>query len=119
MLTVKNGSIYDEDGRIFDDIAIVLDKNEGLLKWGYKDEPTLKNWYMKALKMYNSNPTVFNPEDLVYIELDMYDNFSIEEICTLLNWLRQGGLRSAPYKLMMSDREVIKQKIKELKEFGY
>lgn len=118
-LKLMYGSMYRENGSFIDNIAFVIDKNGGMLKWGEKEQ--VKKYFDESVKKYKISGLQFMIDDLLYIELDRYEGIlSIDEICTLSNYIIDcSGNPSIVTRMFSMDTDSLKTEIERLKELGY
>lgn len=108
---VKYGGIYNNNGIMIDNMGVIVDKNAGLIKYG-DVRKGMKECYINMVEKYLKCGFEDVANDLVYIEFDRYDGIlSIEEICTLCNYMVMcSGTGSRLYKLLSMDEDDIKKR---------
>ena len=117
---VKYGSIYNNNGIMINNMGVIVDKDAGLIKYGDVNKG-IKECYTNMVDKYLKCGFEDMANDLVYIEFNRYDSIlSIEEICTLCNYMVMcSGTGSRLYKLLSMDEDDIKKEIKKLRDLGY
>lgn len=117
---VKDGTIYNKDGIGFANLAVILDKNGGLLKYGDVSRG-MKEVFEDIVNKYKKAGLEEMANDLFYIEFDRYEGvLTIEEICTFLNYMILVSANGENLMKMLSMNEKdLKKKLKELNELGF
>lgn len=120
VLSVYNGSIYENESTIIEELAFVLDKDCGLVKWGENDR--LKKYYIETINKFKSIPGLeYFADNYVYLSFDKYSTIlTQEEICTFGNYIIGCSVNGEKILSMlnMSESEM-KNSIRELKELGF
>lgn len=119
-LSVYNGSIYDSNTRIIEELAFILDKTGGMMRWGEKEN--VERHYTHMMKKYRAIPGLEEfADNLILISFDKYTTtLSNEDICTLGNYIincSSNGEKILSILNMSKEDMVIY--IKKLKEIGY
>ena len=120
VLEVKYGSIYRKDGSFIDNLAVVIDKEGGLMKWGERDN--IKDYYNNAMEKYRAIPGLEEfANNQVYLEFDRYEGIlSIEEICTFANYMIMCSANgSRIINILTMEESDMKKEIQRLKELGF
>lgn len=123
-LEVKFGSMYTTSGKLqmIDDIGLILNKDAGFSKYGsLNGERNIRDYYNNKVKEYRESGLSDIADNLVLIEFDRYDGvLSIEEICTLCNYIIGSCLDyETIMKVLTLGEAEIHTKIAELSNFGY
>lgn len=118
-LKVEYGTIYSY-GIGIDNMAVVIDADCGLLKFG-DAERNMRSYYNESIEKYKKAGLEDICNNLIYIEFDRYAGvLTIEEICTFVNYMR---LCSANGKKILEmfemDKSELKVRLRELNEMGY
>ncbi len=123
VLEVEYGSIYTKSRDVMiDNLVIIYDKQMGcVLKYGDADRSNIKKYYEHMVKKWRDIGMEEDAENIVMVEFDRYDGIlSIEEICTLANYLIMvSALGDKFHRLLNSDEDTIKQEIARLQELGF
>lgn len=118
---VENGSIYrNETGSIIETMAVIIDKNASLLKYG--DVQTgLYEYYNDMVEKYKKCGLDDIASDLIYVQFDRYEGtLTIEEICTFANYMVMCSCNGPTiYKMLHMDTDALKERLKSLSEYGY
>lgn len=120
VLEVKYGSLYKNNSIIIEELAFILDKKAGLVKWGEKE--IVYKCYQDIIKKYNSIPGLEEfADNHIYIEFGKYNTIlTKEEICTLGNYIITVSANSNKVIEMLNMTEAqLKEKISKLKEVGF
>lgn len=120
ILEVKHGSIYKEDSIIIEELAFILDKEAGLMKWGEKEN--LDKYYQDMIKKYRSIPGLEEfTDNQIYIDFSKYNTIlTKEKICTLGNYIITVSANGRKIIDMLSMNETqMKERISKLQELGF
>lgn len=118
---VQYGSIYKKDsGCIIESMAVILDKNASVLKYGSADNG-LYDYYTEMVAKYRKIGLEDMANDLIYIEFDKYnDILTKEEICTFVNYMVLCSCNGQKiYQMLQMSPSQLKEEIKKLAGFGY
>lgn len=120
ILEVKHGSIYKEDSIIIEELAFILDKEAGLMKWGEKEN--LDKYYQDMIKKYRSIPGLEEfADNQIYIDFSKYNTIlTKEEICTLGNYIITVSANGRKIIEILNMNEAqMKEMISKLQELGF
>ena len=120
VLKVKHDSIYKEDSIIIEELAFILDKEAGLMKWGEKE--SLDKYYQDMIEKYRSIPGLEEfTNNQIYIEFSKYNTvLTKEEICTLGNYIITVSANGRKVIEMLNMTEAqLKEEINRLHKLGF
>lgn len=119
-LKVQYGTIYTENGIGIDNMAVILDKKAGLMKYG-DSECYLEKYYEEMIEKYKRVGLEDVAADLLLVKFDRYNGIlNIEEICTLVNYMILCSANGEYLmKLLNMDEPTLKTEIQKLKEYEY
>lgn len=120
ILNVKYGTIYTRSGMGIDNLAVILDKNSGLIKYGDSSRG-MKEIFNDMVSKYKQLGLEDMANDLVLLEFDRYDGIlSIDEICTFANYMIMVSANSQNIFKMLSMEEIeLKKRLKEFSALGF
>jgi len=116
MLHVFDGSITDYEKRfLIDNMAIIVDYDTGtILKYGDIETSEIKKEYEEKYALMNEMGF-----DIQLITFDRYNRFlTIDEICTIVNYGMNSHTTSF-LELFQIDKEQLKDRLKQLSQYGY
>lgn len=120
ILKVEYGSIYKKDGTIIEELAFIIDKEAGLIKYGEKER--LYIYYQDMMKKYRSIPGLEEfADNHVYIEFDKYNSIlTTEEICTFGNYVITCSVNGEKIvKMLNMSMPQLKEEILKLQKLGF
>ena len=117
---VKYGTIYTKNGVGIDNLAVILDKNSSVLKYGDVSKG-MKSLYEDMVSKYKKVGLHDIAQDLIYLEFDRYNGvLSIDEICTFANYMMLVSANGKTIVNMLSmSANDLKKRLKELSELGF
>lgn len=118
---VENGKLYmSKLNVVYDDIAVVLDKKGGLIKYGEYSKG-LAEWYNVAIQEYS----ILKMQDMIdsmflFRYKDYKDILTIDEVCVLLNYMIMvSGNGDRIVTALNSSAHDLKLEIEKLKQLGF
>lgn len=120
ILKVENGTIYTQNGTAIDNLAVILDRSSGLLKYGDSTKGMI-SIFNDMVSKYKEVGLENMANDLVLLQFDRYNGvLSIDEICTFANYMIMVSANSETiFKILNMNEYEFKNKIKELSELGF
>jgi hypothetical protein len=120
ILNVQYGTIYTQDGIGIDNMAVIIDKDGGLIKYG-DSEKYLDKYYSETISKYKKAGLDDIANDLLYVKFDRYDGvLSIDEICTFVNYMIMCSANGNKIvEILSMPVDEMKNKIEQLKEMDY
>lgn len=119
-LKVRYGTIYTEDGNGIDNMAVIIDKEAGLMKYG-DSEKWVEKCYTEMIEKYKKAGLEEFSESLILVKLDRYNGvLTIEDICTLTNYMilcSSNGHRIM--QILAMEESELKSEIENLRSYGY
>lgn len=121
ILEVQYGTIYDKKMTFgIDNMAVIIDKQAGLMKYGDVDKD-MDKYYTEMISKYKKAGFDDMCDNLVYIKFDRYDGIlTIEEICTFVNYMLMVSANGNKIMNMLSmSTDEIKSEIARLQNLGF
>ena len=114
---VKYGTIYTYDGIGIGNLAVIFSTDLGVMKIGDNSDGSLFEYYKTQSEKYKQ--AGFNG-NIEFLSFDRYNGtLSIEEICTLYNYIKMGISYEAIINLINMDLDNLKNMIQDLNKIGY
>jgi hypothetical protein len=129
--TVIDGSLYDFNLNIVENLSVIIDVSGEvltLLKYGEKE--MVSEYYQLMIDRYTEVRLYDMIAGIQFISFDVetgfcdYDKmtkakFTVDELCTLLNWMHNSISTKQFIELINSNEDFIHKKLKELSELGF
>lgn len=118
-LRVVNNKIIDEQDNEIENIGAIIDVEGGLIKYG-DTVRWLENYYQELMGAVAMRRDIINMEDIILVKLHESEELTVEEICTLVNYMilcsANGG---RIMRILTSEDTKLHEEIGILSKLGY
>lgn len=118
---VVNNKIENAEGIIIEHLGIVYDiQAGGCLKHGDLSKGFLEDYHKTVIEEFSKAGLQDVAESIVLLKLDNYKDLTLEEICTLSNYIIEvSAIPGILENYLKLSTQELKGKLKELKELGF
>lgn len=118
---VVNNKIENAEGIIIEHLGIVYDiQAGGCLKHGDLSKGFLEDYHKIVIEEFSKAGLQDVAESIVLLKLDNYKDLTLEEICTLSNYIIEvSAIPGILENYLKLSTQELKDKLKELKELGF
>lgn len=118
---VVNNKIENAEGIIIEHLGIVYDiQAGGCLKHGDLSKGFLEDYHKTVIEEFSKAGLQDVAESIVLLRLDNYKDLTLEEICTLSNYIIEvSAIPGILENYLKLSTQELKDKLKELKELGF
>lgn len=118
---VVNNKIENAEGIIIEHLGIVYDiQAGGCLKHGDLSKGFLEDYHKTVIEEFSKAGLQDVAESIVLLKLDNYKDLTLEEICTLSNYIIEvSAIPGILENYLKLSTQELKDKLKELKELGF
>lgn len=118
MLVVKFGSIYDKNGIMIDNMAVIFNKDFGLYKYGELRD--IEKYYNDLSVKFKNNGLEDLMQDYSLINFDRYNSeLCVNEVCVIVNFMLNTTNAESVLSLLELTIQEIKQEVLKLTKMGY